>query len=203
MATIYDLIMDPKFAPLRAQGDTAAHRTIAASLNARQETTSPNPIDTPAIVLAGTPTIADISTMITGPEYVQLSDPDLRINAIANAIGTAEAAEAVRALSLWLQSLGHRVSSVYQVAEIILEHRDVARLVGLMSLLAQAEMLSPESAAALQAGLLQPDPTWAAEITEFGTSPAQSVGYEWITPDNVRAYLAEIAAGATNNQEPA
>lgn len=196
MSTIHDLIMEPRFAQLRAQGDTAAWRTIAATLNYRPVTEAPNPVTEPETVFKpGEHTLLDLSALITAQEYIVLADPDLKINSVATMIGTPEAAEAVRALSMWMQAAGHRLSVVYQVAERIMAEQDVPRLQVLMTLLVQSGLLSPESVATLQIAFLEPDPTWSATIYEYGQSEAQAVGYDWLTPDNVKIYVQEVVNG--------
>lgn len=191
MSTLRQLVMDPRYRDLRAASDWA---TIAADLNAPAVSSAPNPQTEPGLAFRTDvePTLATIAATVTPAEYVTLADDDLKINSLATTIGTPEAAAAVQGLGIWMLQRGKRNASVYDVAEEIMGARDVEKMQTLIGLVISAGHLSAESAGAISAALLAPDPDWSDTVYTFGPSTAATNELGNVTPaDVLNAYRLE------------
>lgn len=170
MATLQELVAEPKYRSLR---DVSNWQVIANDLNAPEVTSGPNPVTEAPLVFGGTYTLNDINATITDAEVVALARDEVKVNGLADSIGTPEAIAAAAAITRYMTAHENYDASVWAVARAALAAKDVAIIQTLVGLVVGAGLLSQASADAMTAAMLIPDPEWSDTVWEFGPSIAE------------------------------
>lgn len=186
MPTLKETINSPRFAQLRDAGLT---EYIAAALNAKEEISEPNPVETPPLVFNGSPTMDDLTGALTDAEVVALSPDELKVTGLSTAAGTPEAVAAAATIIRWIQAAGVYNASVWQVAKASLEENrpDIAQT--LFGLVVMSGMMTQARADELGAAMLVPDPAWSDTITTWGQSEAETNGWGFVSVDQIAAAI--------------
>lgn len=182
MATLAEVVNSARFTQLREAGLT---ERIAAVLNAPEELTEANPNESPPLIFAGSPTIADLTGILTDAEVVQFARDELKITGLADTAGTPEATAAAAALTRYMQSVGTYDASVWHVARVAIENNRPDMVQTLLSLVVMAGMMTQERAAELAGAMLIPDPAWSATITTWGQSESDIEGWGFVAVEQV------------------
>ena len=189
MTTLVELIDDAKYAPL--YGNVTALRDV---LNARPLIAYDNPDGQETVVSLPSSILAFLG-IATAEEKAALLGTFWRDVAIRQYAAHEAAVDAVNA---WVETTGALGVPLDQLIAIIINAKQTALILPLLTVLAADGILSAETMTALQAALLVPDPSWQATIYEYGDSAATAAGLPYVSEYDVRVALKELGYGLQN-----
>lgn len=184
--TLTELIDDPQYVPL--YGDVTALRDV---LNARPLISYANPDPQETVVSLPGSILAFIG-IATAEEKSALLGTPWRDVAVRQYVAYETEVDSI---NTWVQTRGATGVPLEQLIGLIINERQSALILPILTVLAANGILSAETVAALQAALLIPDPTWQPIIYEYGESAATAAGLPYVSEYDVRVSLKELGHG--------